>query len=278
MSYRDEPYGTEGYGWKALSKGWKVGVALAIAFLFAVLFWVFCYRQVDAGEIGIITRGGDVDRTEGAGPMVKWPWPIESFHEMEIRVQKETQDAAAASEDLQDVTATLVLNYQLDPEQALDVFSDIGTDYKDRVISPALQEVFKAASAQYTAAELITKRAEVKAAASSELRSRLADYGVIVTDLSLVNFGFSGEFAKSIEETQVANQNALKAEANARKAKAEAQGRLDAALLDAQAQDALQESLTPALLQKWWIEKWDGDMPQITGGATPLVQIPPLGE
>jgi regulator of protease activity HflC (stomatin/prohibitin superfamily) len=266
------PFNYEG---NPVSRGWKVAIAAILIVVLGLLFWMFSYRQVQAGEIGIITRGGDVHRVEDAGPMVKLPWPIESLHKMDVKVQKEEQDAAAASADLQDVTATLVLNYHLDRDEALSVFSGIGPDYKDRVITPALQEVFKATSAQFTAEQLITQRAQVKAEASELLRTRLASYGVIVDDLSLTNFGFSEQFTEAVEARQVAEQQALQAQAQAEQRVAEATGRRDSAQLDAEAQELLQESLTDELLQKWWIEKWDGHMPQFVGseGST-LFQVP----
>jgi regulator of protease activity HflC (stomatin/prohibitin superfamily) len=241
------------------------------------LFWIFSYRQVSAGEIGIVTRGGDVHRVEDAGPMVKWPWPVERLHKMDVKVQKLEEGAAASTSDLQEVSATLVLNYHLDRDEALAVFSEIGENYEEKVIKPAQQETFKAVSARFDNPEaLIQQRAEVKAQALQDLRSRLSGYGVIVDDLSLTNLDFSEEFNQAVDQRQVAEQNALKAKAEAEAKVAEATGRRDSARLDAEAQELLQESLTDELLQKWAIEKWDGHMPQFMSGdgASTLFQIP----
>lgn len=260
-----------------LTRAGKAIVGIVLAVVLSILFLIFSYRQVDAGEIGIVTRGGDVHRVESAGPMVKLPWPVERLHKMDVKVKKLEASAAAATSDLQEVTATLVLNYHLNRERALAVFAEVGTDYEDKVIVPAQQETFKAVSARFANPEvLIQERDEVKTQAVADLRSRLTSYGVIVDDLSLTNIEFSEEFSESVDQRQVAEQNALKAEAEADARVAEARGRRDSAKLDAEAQKLLQETLTPELLQKQWIEKWDGRMPQFVGGddASTLFQLP----
>lgn len=143
---------------------WTIGwVVFLIAF-----FFIFMFRTVGAGQVGIITRFGDVNRVATSGIAIKMPWPIEHIEKMETRVQKEEQDASAATADLQDVNGKLALNYALDNATALRVYKELGKDYKNRVITPAVQESFKASTAQFTAAELITKRGEVKAKAEEQ--------------------------------------------------------------------------------------------------------------
>jgi regulator of protease activity HflC (stomatin/prohibitin superfamily) len=226
------------------------------AILAVILLFMFCFRTVEAGQVGIITRFGEVDRTANSGIALKLPWPIEKLNKMDIRVQKEEQDAPAATSDLQDVTARLALNYALDNATALRVYKEIGNDYKNRIVVPALQESFKAASSQSTAAELLTKRAEVKARAYDVIKSRLEKYGIRVIDLNITNFSFSQEFTKAIEAKQVAQQQAEQAQFNLQRAE-----------LDAKAQEAQKTSLSPELLQKYAIDKWDGKMPQYVGGG-----------
>lgn len=234
-----------------------IGVLFGFVVLLVILFFVFCFRTVDAGQVGIITRFGDVNRTAPSGVVLKLPYPIERLHKMEIRVQKEQQTSTAATSDLQDVTATLALNYALDGSSALKVYKEIGVEYKDRILTPAMQESFKAASASFTASQLITERTAVKAKAYEVIKTRLEKYGVRVIDLNIVNFNFSPEFTKSIEAKQVAAQHAERAKFN-----------LEQAKLDAKAQEAQKVSLSPELLQKYAIDKWNGKMPTYVGGGS----------
>lgn len=274
---------TNSYGSEEVVFRGFTGVAyiLSSVVLLPLLFLVLCFRTVDAGKVGIMTRFGEVDRTVQSGIALKLPWPIESLHNMDIRVQKEEQEATAATSDLQDATAVLALNYALDGASALKVYKEIGTDYKGRVIIPALQESFKAASAQYNAAELITKRSEVKSKAFEVIKARLEKFGIRVIDLNIVNFSFSPEFAKAIEAKQVAEQDAQKAVYVAQKAKEDAQAEIERAKGQAEAQRLLNTTATDKSLeykrleiQEQAIKKWNGAMPNYYGNDGLLFNIP----
>ncbi len=137
---------------------------------------------------------------------IKTPWQQVTIYD--VRVQKEEARAQAATNDLQDVSSVLAINYHLDRGRISDIHRNLGPEYKERIIDPAVQEVFKGASAKFTAAQLITNRAEVKNDTVTNLKNRLESRGIIVDDLSIVDFQFSQDFAKAIEQKQVAQQNA----------------------------------------------------------------------
>ena len=252
----------------------KKNIAIALVILGLLWFWVFCFRTVGAGEVGIITRFGDVQRVETSGIAIKFPWPIERIEKMEIRVQKEEQNASASTSDLQDVQATLALNYALDNETALRVYKELGKDYKGRIVIPAVQESFKSATANYTANELVTKRVEVKARAYDVIKARLEKYGIRVVDLNIVNFSFSEGFNKAIEEVQIANQQVSQAKQQLEKQKIDAEKAIAQARGEAEAQRLQQETLSPALLQKLAIEKWNGVLPTTQAGESNIFSLP----
>lgn len=254
-----------------LTKGAKVTLGLLLAL---ILFWMLCVRSVGAGQVGIITRFGEVNRTQNSGLALKLPYPIEKMTKMDIQVQKEEQESNAATADLQDVKATLALNYSLNTDDALRVYKELGVNYKERVVTPAVQESFKAASADYTAQELIQKRAEVKSQAFGVIKNRLEKYGIRVVDLNITNFTFSKEFNAAIEQVQVANQNVARAEQELRTTKVEAEKKIAAAQADAEAQRLQQQTLTPQLIEKMRIEsqnqaiaKWNGQLPTTSLGS-----------
>ncbi len=247
---------------------------LAIVIAATVLLFTQCFRTIGAGEVGIVTRFGEVNREAQSGIALKLPWPIEKLYRMDTRIQKEQQDTTAATSDLQDVKATLALNYALDKNSALRVFKNIGPEYNDRVITPTVQESFKAASAKYTASELLTRRAEVKNEALTAIKKRLEPYGVKIEDLNIVNFSFSPEFTRAIEAKQVAAQQAEQAKYNAEKANNDAQADINKARGQAEAQRLIQTSVTPEVLQKLAIEKWDGKLPTYMNGGGAIFNIP----
>lgn len=240
----------------------KVLIGLVVATLF---FFLFCFRVVGVGQVGIVTRFGNISRETGSGVVIKAPWPVERLVKMNIRTQKEQQDASAATHDLQNVTTTVALNYSLTPKTAFDVYRTIGTDYKTVIIDPTLQNSVKAITSQYDAADLIAKRPEVAQKLTDLLTSKLLDRGITVNQVNIVNFGFSREFDASIEAKQVAQQNAQKASYD-----------LQRAQLEAQANTVQSAALSDQILQKAAIDKWDGHLPTTFSGngGTLLFNIP----
>jgi len=225
------------------------------------------FQFVPAGHVGVVTRMGAVNRVANPGLVIKVPL-IEATAKMETRTQVEQVDASSASKDLQEVKATVALNFHLRGEKAVEVYQNIGTEYKERIIAPAMQEAFKATTAKFTASDLIGKREEVKAMAYAELKTRLEKYNVVVDDFNIVNFDFSQEFNNAIEQKTVAQQNKERATIEAETALTQATGQ-------ANAQKALRDNggLSPEYLQFLAVQKWDGKLPSATNGV-PFISIP----
>jgi regulator of protease activity HflC (stomatin/prohibitin superfamily) len=150
-----------------------------------------------------------------------------------VRVQKTDIKADAASKDLQSITTDLAVNWNVDPAKVNQVFQQVGDEEQIvvSILSPAISEVLKAATSKKTAEEIITKRTELKTEIDNSLKKRLQSYGVVVRDVSLINFGFSPEFSKAIEAKQIAEQEAKQAEFAVQKATQDAQAQINRALM-----------------------------------------------
>lgn len=239
------------------------GILLAMV---AVLFKPFAI--VNAGERGVVMRFGKVEDTildEGIHPI----WPVvTSVKRLSVRVQKNDINARAASKDLQDVTTDVAINWHIDPAKVNRVFQQVGAEDQivNGIITPAVSEVLKAATAKKNVEEILTKRTELKDEIDVALKTRLARYGLMVDDVSLVNFVFSPEFNKAIEAKQISEQQAKQAEFIALRAKKEAEADVNRARGQAEAQRLQRQTLTAELLQKQAIEKWDGQFPKVMGG------------
>jgi len=250
------------------------GIALLLG---AILFRPFAI--VNAGERGVVMRFGKVQDTildEGIHPITPI---VTSVKRLSVRVQKNGFSADAASKDLQKVSTELAINWHIDPSQVNKVYQRVGDEEQivNGIITPAVSEILKAATSKKTAEEIITKRTELKQEIDNNLKTRLAAYGVIVDDVSLVNFNFSPEFSKAIEAKQIAEQEAKQADFVALKATKEALADVNRAKGQAEAQRLQRQTLTPVLLQKQAIEKWDGRFPTVMGGSStlPLINIDP---
>lgn len=245
----------------------EVGLGSLIAGIVGVLLLlaaITSIRVVGTGQVGVVTRFGQPVAEWDEGVHVKLPYGIERVRKFDVKVQREDAEAAAATADLQDVSAKLAVNYHLERDKVGQLYKSIGADYKLRVIEPAIQESFKQVAPAYTLSEMIQKRPEVKVKTQEVLRNRLAKYGIIIDDVSLTNFTFSKEVSEAIEDKQVAQQQAERAQYNLERAK-----------IDAEAQNVQKSSLSPELLEKLRIEaqvkaidKWKGNMPQYLGGGS----------
>lgn len=257
-------------------------VVLGVIGLFGLIILLSSIGKVDVGNVGIKTRVGRVLGTVQPGLYFKAPFTDE-VHEMNVQVQKEQADAGAASSDLQTVTAQIAVNYNVDPSAVIDIYSKVGTEYKTKVIDPAIQEATKAATAKYTAEELITKREEVRGNILALLKDRLAENHIIVDQVSIVHFDFSPSFNAAIEAKVTAEQNALAAKNKLEQVKYEAEQRVAAANAEAEAirvqSNAANNEKYVALkaleVQAKAIEKWNGKLPDqmIPGSAVPFINL-----
>ncbi len=237
---------------------------------------------IGAGERGVVLNFGAV-QTDILGEGLHIRIPImQKVVIMNVQVQKGEGQGDAASKDLQQVTTNVAINYHLNPLKVAHVYQTIGTfgQVGERIILPAVSESVKAATAQYTAEELISKRQEVREKIRQLLLVRLAVYGVVVDDFSIVNFSFSKEFSNAIESKTTAEQLKLKAERDLERIRIEADQKITQAQAEAESLRLQKENVTENLIklrqiemQQRAIEKWDGKLPQVTGAATPFIDL-----
>jgi len=256
----------------------KKWVWIGIGSLFALILLFGAFGTVAAGNIGVRTRFGKVIGSVQPGFFVKVPF-IDGVTSMDVQTQKDQADATAASNDLQAVTASVAVNYHVEPQDAPTIYQNIGVDYADRVISPAIQESVKSIVANYTAEQLITEREKVREDIIALLTGKLQNYGVQTDSLNIVNFAFSDQFNQAIEAKVTAQQDALAAQNKlaqvqfeAQQAIAQADGQAKAIQIEAQ---AIQAQGGQAYLQLQAINKWNGTLPQYmsSGSAVPFLNL-----
>ncbi|HYV52791.1 MAG TPA: prohibitin family protein [Candidatus Eisenbacteria bacterium] len=138
-------------------------VAAVITFVVITVVMFESVVVVEAGHRGVVLYVGAVEnRVLGEGIHFIIPF-AEQVVPLEVRTLKYIANAAAASNDLQEVQTTIALNYHISPDKANIIYQQLGDDYADRIIAPTIQESVKASVAKFNAEELITKRATAKA-------------------------------------------------------------------------------------------------------------------
>lgn len=212
-----------------------------------------------AGVLSILGKAQDGSLLEG----IHFKPPLVSAVDVyDVTVQKFEVPAQSSTKDLQDLSASFAINFRLDPLQVVEIRRTQGTlqNIVSKIIAPQTQESFKIAAAKRTVEEAITQRSELKEDFDNALNSRLEKYGIIVLDTSVVDLNFSPEFARAVEEKQIAEQKAQRAVYVAREAEQQAQADINRAKGKAEAQRLLAETLKAQggelVLQKEAIEAW----------------------
>lgn len=264
-----------------------------------VLIGISCFSFIPTGYTGIVTTFGKVsDETKEAGVVIKAPW--QSIVKMDNRVQEMSMDLSAFSSDIQEVATGVSIGYRINQANAMTIYKEVGKQYEDILITPRIMETVKTVVAHYDASSLISNRDAVASEMDAMLRGTLADYNIDLSYISITNFDFTDTFTDAVEAKVKAQQEKEKAETDAEKRRVEAQATADAELIaanaeaekskvaadaelyvaekKAEANRALNDSLTGNLLEYYEIMSvdalWDGKLPTYVGGET---SIPIIG-
>lgn len=272
---------------KILSVSKKTVIALLVIVI-VIAVAASTITIVRPGHTGVIVTLGKVE--EGVlqeGIHVKIPF-VQSVVMIDNRITKLEVDTEAFSSDLQTVETTLAINYRVDPAKSYSIYKNIGDDYANVLVTPAVNEVLKATTSQYTAEESVTNRTLISTGLVEGLNKKLNGIGLYVTDVNIVNFEFSEAYITAIEEKQVAQQKLLKAETekltaitNAEaeaeavkiRAEADAEARKITAQAEAEANLIISKSLTKDLIDYHTVDRWDGKLPTVTGGAGTFIDV-----
>ena len=255
------------------------GLSSLVLIIFLLILVFNCFQVVGAGERGVVFSkfGGIQQGVRGEGLQFKIPF-IQQIIPVDVRIQKAETDSSASSKDLQTVDSRIALNYHIAPDLAAQIYQEVGVLFKERLIDPSVQEAVKAVTAQFTAEELITRRAEVSIMIKEMLSDRLVNRHILVDEFNIVDFNFSPVFNDAIEAKQKAEQDALKAQRDLERIKIEAEQKVTEAQAEAESQRLQRETITDTILQLRAIEKWDGVLPQVTSGAVPFIDLKALSQ
>ncbi len=191
-------------------KGWKRSGRQWVALLGFAVIGFGVITSVPTGHTGILTTFGKVeDVTLEAGVQFKLPW--QEIVCMDNRTQKGTVEMKGFSKDIQEVSIKYSINYQINKQNAQNIYKSIGTDYYDRVMSPRIQETVKNIIANYDAEQLINSRDTLSGEITEQLKLELADYNIDVVSTAIEDLDFSDAFTNAVEDKAVAAQALLKA-------------------------------------------------------------------
>jgi len=270
--------GKKGQGGK-MEKDYMGKLLLPVLAVVAAVMAFSAFFIITPGEVAIKTRLGSIVDSYSEGMHFKLPL-VESITKFSIQIQRADIKTQAFSKDLQTMNAHLVVNHRIQKETAVSIYRNLGPAYVVNIVDPAVQEVFKAIAARYSAERIISDRNLLVEEINTEVKARLDKKEIVVTDISVVDLDFTEQFLKAVEDKQVAEQQAKMSEKLVEKAKRDAESQIAKSKGEAEALRMQREQVTPQLIelrkvdaQLKAIEKWNGVLPGYVGGGVPFVSI-----
>ena len=257
----------------------KVLIGVCIILILGLIIFFGSTTIVPTGHIGVVTLYSKVqDRYLDAGFHFITPF-VEDVHDIDIRTQKYSNTVEGSAKDLQIVNITLSINYQIRPDKASKLYAEVGANYADIILNPALQSGLKASIAKFTAEEMVTKRSEVAASITEELNVRLDEY-FIISAVNIENIGFTDEYNKAIEAKTTNQQKAEAEKAQLEIIKVQNEQKINTAEAEAKVRELQSKSVTEQSLeqlrleiQREMIQKWDGKTPVTMLGNNPFTML-----
>jgi regulator of protease activity HflC (stomatin/prohibitin superfamily) len=274
-------------------------VALGLLVLLVLLPTALTY--INPGHVGIVIHriGGGVDPTplspglHARNPLTTGIEEYPTF--MQTLVLTRSGDRPGNDEinvnsvEGQPLSLDVSMSFELDPTRVPALYSTFRTDiatiqhtYVKQAIRQSLQEVV---GNEEIAAIIGPKKAEVTGRVTRLLEDRLSGYGILVKQFTINELRAPPSVIEAINQKNVMQQQALTAQNELQKNTFQAQGdsikavgRAKAILAEAEAQSKanrlLSESITPTLVQYEMSKRWNGQMPQVSGAAVPMIQLP----
>ncbi len=233
--------------------------AIVVIALMVLVTGARSVKVVPSGDVLVVRTFGDITGQRGEGFGLIGPW--QTVNRESIRVQNARfEDLSAFSAETQDVFATIEINYRVEARAVQSLLRDVGTNWFDVLIESRVQNFFKEETVKFETDQVAPNRETIRRATQQRLSAALEPFSIEVTELLIVNVRFSPAYVQSIENKQIAGQDALRAQeevaitkAEADKERERAAGVRDATIIEAEgvaeANDLIAASLNSNVLQ-----------------------------
>jgi len=168
-----------------------------------------CLFDVDGGERVVMLNmlKGIEEKVRGEGTHFRIPWLMQPKM-YNIRLRPKLIQTTTGTKDLQTVTIHVRMLFRPEVAGLPTIHKTLGEDYDERVLPSIANEVMKATIAQYNAEQLLTLREQVSREIRDAIVARASQFNILMDDVSITHLTYGKEFAKAIEDKQVAEQDA----------------------------------------------------------------------
>lgn len=210
------------------------GMIVAVAAVIVFVLWVGAHtaltalKPIEAGSVGVVYQFGEIVGQKGEGLQFIAPW--QELRTESIKVQRKRFDNISGfSRETQDVIVSTTLNYRVDPAAVQNLYRTVGPNWFDTLVEPRINQFFKAETVKYNTVDIAPNREQIRLDVQAKLDADLRQFSITVEDLLIDNIDFTSEFKQSIEEKQIAAQNALREQERISQRQAEAQQGIESA-------------------------------------------------
>ena len=277
-----------------------IGVGIIVAMVLCFILIPFSFHTVDTGEVAVVKHLGEAKEVKDPGLSYDF-WMTNTYEYINTQTQELTIETMAYSSDAQVMTIQMTVQYNMCGDKAVEIVKQYGNAeaLKSRITS-IITETPKSVVSKRTAMDIIANRGEITPEVEAAIVESIGeDYFVNITKVTITNIDFSDAFESAVEEKMIAEQTKLKADyenqTKIAKAEADAEAKLKAAQAEieiekanaeakkiaaeaeAEANRLVQNSITDKILEKQYLEKWNGALPNVVAGEDASIMIPSIG-
>lgn len=275
-----------------------VGLILTLVMAVGFILIPFSFHTVDTGEVAVIKQFGDAKGVKTPGLSFDL-WVTNTYEYINTQTQELTIETMAYSSDAQVMTIQMTVQYNMCGDKAVEIVKQYGNAeaLKSRITS-IITETPKSVVSKRTAMDIIANRGEITPEVQNAIIEAIDDnYYVTINKVTITNIDFSDAFETAVEEKMIAEQTKLKADyenqtkiaqaaadaeaklkaaqAEIDIAKANAKAKKIAAEAEAEANRTIQNSITDKILEKQYLDRWDGKLPEVVAGDDTGIMITP---
>lgn len=295
-----------------MRKGSIGAIVLALIIVIGLIGVFACSERIPAGYVGVVynLNGGVEGEVLEQGFHIVAPTKKITLYSIGIEQSYLTSENKGDSRndesfniptsDGKTVKVNLEFSYKFDVNRVADTFTQFkgrsGETIKDTFIKPKIVAWTQEVSANYPVTDIFgDKRTQINAELDIYLKEKFDPYGIIIDTVNFTDISVDDETAAAIQKKVTAQQELELAEIEAQTAKIQAEKDKEVAMIaaekdkavaeieaqkiltkaqaEAEANRLISESLTPELIEQQKINKWNGDVPMVSGDSGTIVPI-----
>lgn len=258
----------------------KALIATFVIILVTIIGALVFIEKVDEGNVAVVySPSGGATRTLSPGwSIIK---PFEKTTEYPVRIQTASDMFAVTTSDGKKINVEVRYQYKVSPDSVLDIFRELGSQDIEQIqagyLSTNLFRVGRSVISDYSLYDVYGESAtEISGELTDMFAGEVSEMGFIVSDVTMGTPEADAQTQAAIDaRVQASQENELKKQElenekiDAQKRELIAESKAREVLIEAEAQakanETIRNSITNELIQKQWIEKWDGVMPTVSG-------------